>query len=73
VDEGEANRIMTYALSGERLTWNVAVPWPAEHLEQLGSRRYVSLAGDAGEGSRQDPQAKLDRCVACGGPVMTCC
>ena len=61
VDEGEANRIMTYALSGGRLTWNVAVPWAAQDLEALGSRRYVSLEADAGD-ARQDPQAKLDRC-----------
>lgn len=69
VDEGEANRIMTYALSGSRLTWNVAVPWAAEELEQLGSRRYVSLEGDAGD-AQQDPQAKLDRCGK-GCAIMT--
>lgn len=36
------------------------MPWPAEELEQLGSRRYVSEAGDDGA-APQDPQDKLDR------------
>lgn len=111
VDEGEANRVMTYALSGQdfkhivaflerdahdqgrplmedralvvfsgltalcarsgnRLTWNVAVPWPAEALEQLGSRRYVSEAGDD-HTAKPDPQAKLDRC-ACARASAPC-
>lgn len=24
------------------LTWNVAVPWPLEKLDQLGNRRYIA-------------------------------
>lgn len=47
---------MTYALSGNRLTWNVAVPWAAEDLGRLGNQRYITENSGAG-----DPQGKLDR------------
>ncbi len=33
-DEEEVHRVMAYALSGNRLTWSVGVPWPAENLHQ---------------------------------------
>ena len=51
---------MTYALSGDRLTWNVAVPWAAEELGRLGNQRYITEDGGAG-----DPKGKLDRSFPC--------
>ncbi|CAL8467996.1 g7534 [Coccomyxa elongata] len=59
IDDGEKRKVMTYALSGNRLTWNVAVPWAAEDLGRLGNQRYITENGGAG-----DPQGKLDRCLA---------
>ena len=50
---------MTYALSGNRLTWNVAVPWPSENLDQLGSRRYIAQADDTD--GVADPAGKRNR------------
>lgn len=52
---------MTYALSGNRLTWNVAVPWPFEKLDQLGSRRYIAQANDSAASA--DPSGKRRRSV----------
>ena len=52
---------MTYALSGNRLTWNVAVPWPFEKLDQLGSRRYIAQADDSAASA--DPSGKRRRSV----------
>lgn len=51
--------MMTYALSGNRLTWNVAVPWPSENLDQLGSRRYIAQADDTD--GVADPAGKRNR------------
>ena len=51
--------MMTYALSGNRLTWNVAVPWPFERLDQLGSRRYIAQADDTNGAA--DPAGKRNR------------
>ena len=47
---------MTYALSGNRLTWNVAVPWAEADLTRLGNQRYIVENGSTG-----DPRGKLDR------------
>jgi len=47
---------MTYALPGNRLTWNVAVPWPEADLRRLGNQRYITANGGPG-----DSQGKLDR------------
>lgn len=58
-DEEEVHRVMTYALSGNRLTWNVAVPWPFEKLDQLGSRRYIAQADDTNGAA--DPAGKRNR------------
>lgn len=51
--------MMTYALSGNRLTWNVAVPWPAQNLDQLGSRRYIAQSDNSAGAA--DPDGKQDR------------
>lgn len=56
IDDGEKRKVMTYALSGNRLTWNVAVPWAEADLTRLGNQRYITENGGAG-----DPQGKLNR------------
>ncbi|KAK9901587.1 hypothetical protein WJX75_003519 [Coccomyxa subellipsoidea] len=58
IDDGEKRKVMTYALSGNRLTWNVAVPWAEADLTRLGNQRYITENGGAG-----DPQGKLNRCL----------
>ena len=58
-------QVMTYALDGGRLTWNVAVPWAPADLDQLQNRRYITDDSDA----KVNPRSKLDRSViqqACG-------
>ncbi|EIE20795.1 FAD/NAD(P)-binding domain-containing protein [Coccomyxa subellipsoidea C-169] len=59
IDDGEKRKVMTYALSGNRLTWNVAVPWAEADLTRLGNQRYIVENGSTG-----DPRGKLDRCLA---------
>ncbi len=60
---------MTYALSGNRLTWNVAVPWPFEKLDQLGSRRYIAQADDSAASA--DPSGKHRRSVITTHLIMS--
>lgn len=53
---------MAHALGDGRLTWNVAVPWPAAELHRLGNRRYILVDADDKDGRPAEiPQAKLDR------------
>ena len=58
-DEDEVHRVMMYALSGNRPTWNVAVPWPFEKLDRLGSRRCIAQADDSSASA--DPSGKRSR------------
>lgn len=62
-------QVMTYALDGGRLTWNVAVPWAAADLDQLQNRRYITDGSDA----RSDPRGKLKRSASPLGQVLGCC